>query len=1005
MRKFFRVEKEVSYKDVTKDSECKSTLAVELHTCSRGMTDRVSNEIEKPGRMSTTMAQQRYSNQSKDNRGNSNMENKRICEISCFYANARSIVNKLDEFKLYLIDEKPDVVGLTETWLHEDIEDSSLNFEGYDIFRRDREIGVKTRGGGVLLLVKEELCATLRSDIKSSKFQESVWCNIGNGQDTVLIGICYRAPDSKEENDKDLVKILDVASKETTVILGDFNFPNIRWECEEELDDSHFFIKCINNNFLYQKVMTATRAENILDLVLVTDENMVDEIDVGEPLANSDHCILRFDIKVRCDKESNSKKVMFDYFKADYSVVRQRLKNMTGFCTSATEDVETAWTDFKSVLLDVRDQCIKRKQVKNRKKSSWVTKDVIRGIRAKAKAWKKYRSSDRNLQLYEQYKVKLGLAKRAITEAKKKFEADLALKAKKNSKTFFAYVNSKKKVQNSIGPVKDELGSLVSDDRRCADIFNRYFSSVFTQENCNLVPDPNRLYQGDKKDELSCVAINEEIVERKLSELNVNKSPGSDGLHPKFLFEIRKEISKPLARIYNLSVLQGKVPTDWKYAEVTPIFKKGSKSDVKNYRPISLTSVLCKVLESIIKDSMVNHLQKYKLIRDSQHGFMKGRSCLTNLLDFFEEVTVQLDIGNPVDIIYLDFAKAFDKVPHRRLIKKIAAHGIGGKLLNWTEDWLNDRTQCVKINGTLSKVETVLSGVPQGSVLGPLLFTIYINDIDETVVSKLVKFADDSKLCKGVNEEEDVNQLRSDMNKLFKWSVDWQMLFNVDKCAVIHVGKNNKHNKYQIGDEEIKSSGKERDLGVIINDNGKSSEQCVVAARSANRMLGLIKRTICHKNKDTMVRLYKALVRPKLEYCVQAWCPYLKKDVATLERVQKRATRMILGLGKLDYNERLKQCGLISLEKRRVRGDLIQVFKMIKGIDGVDYRNYFQLSNERRTRGHSLKLVKTRSHLELRRNFFSLRIIDNWNKLPQAVVDADTVNSFKNRLDKYSNYD
>jgi len=219
-------------------------------------------------------------------------------------------------------------------------------------------------------------------------------------------------------------------------------------------------------------------------------------------------------------------------------------------------------------------------------------------------------------------------------------------------------------------------------------------------------------------------------------------------------------------------------------------------------------------------------------------------------LEFLEEVTCTLDEGKPFDVIYLDFAKAFDKVPYERLFKKLISHGIGGKLLGWIKNWLTGRRQKVSINKTYSDWKKVLSGVPQGSVLGPVLFLIYINDIDVSIVSKLCKFADDTKLGRGVVEEEDAQKLREDLQRIYKWSVDWQMLFNTDKCTVMHMGKHNKGYEYKMGESILKNSHQEKDLGVIINHNGKPSDQCVLAVKKANAVLGMIKRNIHFKSKD-----------------------------------------------------------------------------------------------------------------------------------------------------------
>jgi hypothetical protein len=299
----------------------------------------------------------------------------------------------------------------------------------------------------------------------------------------------------------------------------------------------------------------------------------------------------------------------------------------------------------------------------------------------------------------------------------------------------------------------------------------------------------------------------------------------------------------------------------------------------------------------------------------------------------------------------------------------------------------------------LSDWKRVTSGVPQGSVLGPVLFLIYINDLESGLISKLGKFADDTKLCKSVNTAEDTEILQKDLDKLHEWSSEWQMQFNVEKCSVIHAGRNNKQHTYRLGVKYLRSSDQERDLGVLMDNSAKFSLHCKEVVKSANATLGLIRRTVKFKRKDIIVRLYKALVRPKLEYCVQAWRPFLRRDIDSLERVQRRATKMIVECRGQDYETRLKNTGLIRVQERHIRGDLIQVFKLIKGIDRVDFNKFFQLSDTDRTRGHKYKIIKNRSRLEIRKQFFSQRVVNTWNNLPSFVVEADSVNCFKNRLD------
>ena len=271
-------------------------------------------------------------------------------------------------------------------------------------------------------------------------------------------------------------------------------------------------------------------------------------------------------------------------------------------------------------------------------------------------------------------------------------------------------------------------------------------------------------------------------------------------------------------------------------ANVTPVFKKGNRSLSENYRPISLTPIICKILESLIYDGIIAHLPSQQLIRSSQHGFLPHRSCLTNLLQYLETLTALLDEGHNVDVFYLDLSKAFDRVPHQRLLSKLNSHGVTGDIYNWVKSWLTNRKQCVVLNESYSSWTNVTSGVPQGSVLGPLLFIIFINDIDttiDTVHCALLKFTDDTKEIRTVNTEANALKLQTDLDNLFKWSTDWQILFNLDKCHILHLGNNNPHHEYNINGYALSSVEEEKDLDVYINSTCTPSRQVSAAALKA----------------------------------------------------------------------------------------------------------------------------------------------------------------------------
>ena len=409
-------------------------------------------------------------------------------------------------------------------------------------------------------------------------------------------------------------------------------------------------------------------------------------------------------------------------------------------------------------------------------------------------------------------------------------------------------------------------------------------------------------------------------------------------------------MSVPLAIIYQKSLDEGVCPEEWKCANVTPIHKKGDRTDPNNYRPVSLTSQVCKVMESIIRDRIVEHLERLNLLNNAQHGFRNGRSCLTNLLTTLEQWTEIIDEGDCLDIAYLDFRKAFDLVSHEHLLYKMSKYGIDGKILNWVKDFLKNRTQKVVIRGTSSTTREVTSGVPQGSVLGPILFLIFINNLPLEIISPLSLFADDSKLFSRivktkskskVVEADNDQKLQKDLNKVVEWAKKWKMEFNVQKCKIMHLGHDNPRKVYSMDGKVLSTTEEEKDLGVLIDNKLDFGKHINSIVGRANRVLGMIRISFACLNIQMFLDMYTALVRPLLEYCVQVWSPYKIGQIKLLERVQRRATRLVPQLKDLCYDDRLAQLGLTRLEERRHRDNMIVTYKILTRKEKIDSNTLF----------------------------------------------------------------
>ena len=917
--------------------------------------------------------------------------------------NARSICNKLGALFAYVDHYNPDILAVTETWGRPALLDSFLTPQNYVLFRKDRCDRV---GGGVLLLVREKFspCFFALPD-ELQNFEDSVWCflHVSNAK-TLLAGCFYRSPSSSDHNNAYLPLLFDFARQsphDYCALVGDFNCPNIDWTLMNAPESNSFLLDSALDNDLTQMVLDPTRDSHVLDLFLVNDPTFVSSTIVAECFPGSDHksvsCSLVFD----CDNVSSnapSFQRRFCFSKADWKLYRTLLST-TPWNELLDSEIDAAWSNLKEGILTAATAAIPPVVEVKKMNGIPLTSDVRRAFRQRKRVHRSLKHS--NSVLAKEIRTESDIRLRtALSESRRSHERKVAYMSRANPKRFWSYVRASLASKPKVCAVHSSDGCLTSSDQDTAETFNEFFVSLFSPEsdspdNLPLLPSPSSSF--------CSFSVSEEVVSSVIKSLPSHSSPGPDGISNLLLKVGDRSLLGAISLLFSLILKNGAMPKEWKTATVIPIHKKGSRSECKNFRPISLTCTLCKVFERILKDLMVAYLLENNLLHDSQHGFLPRRSCSTALLSFLESVTGSIDDKESVDVIFLDFSKAFDSVPHNRLFHKLRSYGFSGTVLELLRSFLSNRQQRVLVGNSFSSYKQVGSGVPQGSVLGPLLFVIYINDLDTGIQSRILKFADDVKIFKSFDSLA-VNQgdvLQNDILSLSRWSSDWLLKLNPAKCLCLHLGHKNPSRQYFLDNHQIVDVSYVTDLGILITEDLKPSTHCLQVAARGHRLLSTIKLAFKYLDLHSLTCLYKAFIRPVLEYSSEAWCPFLVKDIEILERVQRRFTRFLSAYRDLPYEIRLSKYNLHTLYARRLCCDLTMVYKIIHGFVDVDSSLFFRFPTDSRTRGHQYKIRSSHSRLDIRKYWFTQRVVPFWNSLPISCVEAPNVQSFKNTLWNY----
>ena len=503
--------------------------------------------------------------------------------------------------------------------------------------------------------------------------------------------------------------------------------------------------------------------------------------------------------------------------------------------------------------------------------------------------------------------------------------------------------------------------------------------------------------------------LKKNIIEA-IHELSTRSAAGPDGIPSSLLVNCATELAPLLLIVFTHSLSSGVVPPSFKLAAITPVFKSGDRTTPNNYRPISLTSVFNKVLERIIRKQVSSFIDKKGCLNSTQHGFRSGRSCLSALLSVFDDIMHMLEDGGSVDMVFLDFSKAFDKVDHGILLHKLKALGITGHLGIWFFNFLTRRSHFVRLPGAISGDSPVLSGVPQGTVLGPLLFLIMLADINKDISeSNLISFADDTRIYSKINDVTDCDTLQQDLNHVYDWASINNMFFNAHKFYYVSFSPNkysSLSNVYINPEYNIISpSSNVLDLGVYMSSNCTFDFHVasVYKYKRCSNLTGWILRTFTTRETITMRTLYKSLVLSRLDYASQLWSPHLLKSIYLIEKVQRSFTKHITGIKNKPYDERLKLLNLYSVQRRRDRYQIIYLWKIIEGLVPNLSAPITCTYSERRGRSCVVSHVNMGRLGTLSYNSFRWRSIRMFNKLPKYVhiVSSCSIDGFKSQLDKH----
>lgn len=921
--------------------------------------------------------------------------------LKILYYNARSLIPKMDELTLLATVHIPDVICIVETWLDGDINDTEISIPGYHSQRLDRN----RHGGGVLMYIKDIFHYSILPKPIDALELVSVVVQHNTIPTRICVSVFYRPPSSQASVLDDLCtcfETIDITQFVNVVVVGDFNI---------DVSSSshplyHKLSSMMSTYSMFQMVNDHTHTHHngtnsTIDLLYASNPSLINDCITIPALANSDHLGLLIHL---CLKVTNSIKTktraVWRYRLADWDRACELIEATDWKSILDYSDINKSWNNWKSALLNIMEECIPRATLPPRRNRPWLTKKLIQAMRRRNCLYKRAKATG-NYSKYRSYRNKVvGY----LRQAKKAFFQKLN---PKNPKQFW-------KVCKSLNSIKSTIPTLVHNDVTAhsnvqkAEMLNTFFATCFNKSQPPVESTDFRISTPPDvlPSELLC---SEDEIFDLLSLLDVNKSNGPDGISARMLKYTASSITPAVTMLFNLSLKLGRVPSCWKRSYVVPIPKTPAARSPDNYRPISLLSILSKVLERHVFKLVNRELDELCPLSDVQWGFRAGRSTTSALLSTTSHWFELLEEGKDICAVFFDYRKAFDSVPHWPLLRKLISLNVNQFLIQWIADYLTSRTQQVVIEGESSTVEDVLSGVPQGSVLGPLLFLIYIDEVGTIPVTQesvRVMFADDLLLYRPISQPNDFLAMQEDVSKVEEWSIANYLSLNPIKCKCMIISRKTSplqpESALTLNGHILAQVDVYKYLGILLSKDLSWSPHVDVTCSKARKVLGLLyRRFYKFSNLDTIRQLYTSLVRPHLEYACHVWSPYTSRDINALESVQKFACKMASRRWNGNtYEELLTVTNLPTLERRRLELKLRHLFKIIHNLVFFPSNIFVPRERSQYHLRSSHDYCLTQPFARTNSYFYSFvpYTISIWNSLPAEAVSLSSINSFKSYL-------